>query len=96
MEPLDRHWAAASLLCLTVKYLNDLQPEPQVISGRCAYLGLLSDIGGARASFSPAIVQIQQASDGCHKPHIMRQVSQLRLFKSLIHGNSSQKYPWCR
>lgn len=88
MESLDRHWAAAALLRLTVKYLNDLQPEPQVISGRRAHLGLLSDIGGARASFSPAIVQIQQASDGCDKPHIVRQVSPLRLFNSLIHGNS--------
>ena len=82
----DRHRPAASLLCMTVEQLNGLQPEPQIISGSGADLRLLRDIGPARTALPPAVVKVEQASNGCDKPHIMRQVSLLRLLDCMDHG----------
>jgi hypothetical protein len=79
VEPSDGHRPAASLLCMTMEKLNGLQPKPQIIAGSDADLRLLRDVGRTRTALPSAVVKIEQTSDSRDKPHLMRQVSLLRL-----------------
>src|SRR5712671_2209709 len=76
---------------MAVEKLNGLKPEPQIISSSDTDLRLLRDIGRARTALSLAVVKIEQASNRCDKPHVMRQITLLRLLKCMLHGR--QEYP---
>jgi hypothetical protein len=71
---------------MAMEKLNSLQPEPQVISGSGADLRLLRDIGRALTALPPAVVKVEQSSDGCDKPHIMRQICLLRVLNPNNHS----------
>jgi len=65
--------------------LDDLQPEPQIVAGGGADLGLLRYVGRTRAALAPAVVKINEASDSCNEPHIMWQISKSALIGHVIH-----------